>query len=772
MREHLDLTGLWRCQPAPYDEGEEEGYCALDYDATRWREVAVPSSFDQVAPGMESYEGTCWYRRWFEVPADWRGKRVAVRFEGVNYHAQVWLNGHCVGRHPDGFLRFEFPIGGQLRWGELNLIAVRVDNVRRRGEVPGIERGWRPCGGILREVELSATDPLRIESTYVTAEPGEGGGTVQVEARLVNERPRRAEALLTMRVEDGPAGLLAEAASGRIALEPGADRRVRLTARAEGVRPWSPDDPALYVAKLGLSCDGAVVDALDVRLGFRRIEARQAGLFLNGEPIFLTGFNRHEDSPRTGMCTDLETARRDLVQMKETGANFVRLCHYPHHPRELDLCDELGLVAMCEIPLYWWKGAEEGEENCARKLQAARRQMAGLIERDRNHPSVIFWSVSNENSEQRPEVVAGNSELLRLVRELDPTRLAVHVSDHWTRHPHFELDDVVCVNGYPSQGSSIRGCPERLDEAAAFWRAELTKLRGLYPGKPILITEFGYPCLEGVLGGTLGEDVQARVIEAEARGMDVDGVCGMTLWCWADHPWPEEPFICYMTTSPFGVLTRRRKKLPGYAAVRKLYRKKQGLVRGGAQAAEAELEGMPLIMIRPHLRDIPQAELPPGFSIRAMRPGEAGVWTDIERDAEPYLTVGDDLFYQEFGSDLPATLRRCFFIVNEKGVAVATISAWYSRDFKGQDWGRVHWVATRPAYRRRGLAKAGLSYTLNRLAEWHERACLDTSTRRIPAIKMYLDFGFVPDLDQPNAREAWRQVREALDHPALEGLDL
>ncbi len=211
---------------------------------------------------------------------------------------------------------------------------------------------------------------------------------------------------------------------------------------------------------------------MDVRFGFRRIEAGEGGLLLNGRPVFLTGFNRHEDSPCTGMAPDLGIVRRDLEDMVRLGANFVRLCHYPHDPRELDLCDELGLLAMAEIPLYWWNGLEEGEEACARKLAAAERQLTNMIRRDVNHPSVILWSVSNETQEQRAEVAAGNAELVRLAKRLDPSRLAVHVSDHWREHPHFEADDVLCVNAYPSWAGQWKTPPEKAARSGARgWRS-------------------------------------------------------------------------------------------------------------------------------------------------------------------------------------------------------------------------------------------------------------------------------------------------------------
>jgi len=771
-RERRDLAGVWRFQPDACDEGETVGYHDAGYDISRWREVAVPCSFASCGPGMESYEGAGWFRRSFTVPDAWRGRRVLARFEGVNYHARVWVNGDLAGDHEDGFLRFELPVHHLLRHGQDNVIVVRAGNTRRQGEVPGRERGWRPYGGILREVELIASDLLHLESVRLMADPVQAGGQLSLEACLANGRAEAAEATIAADIADSEGSVCLRLSAGPITLSPGAEALAHAEGFMPGARPWSPQNPALYTARISVYLGDELVDSLDVRFGFRRIEARDDKLLLNGELLFLTGFNRHEDSPRTGMCPDLDMVRRDLMQMKNAGANFVRLCHYPHHPGELDLCDELGLLAMGEIPLYWWNGLAEGPDNRASKLEAAKRQLTRMISRDLNHPSIIFWSVSNETHEQRPEVVEGNAALVCLAQELDPTRLALHVSDHWRDHPHFETDDVVCVNGYPTWAGRSRDASYDVAESARFWSEGLERLHRQCPGKPILVTEFGYPCLEGVRENALGEDMQARAIEAEFGGVSAPYVCGATLWCYADHPWPEEDFIRYLTTSPYGVVTRQRRRLQGFWAVRKLFREKQGQVPEVAPAGvSAEAADLPVHMIRPHMDDIPQVPFPEGFSIRPMRRGEAALWTDIERDAEEYVAITDEVFEQEFGDDLQATERRCFFVVDAKGVAVGTISAWYSRDFKGQDYGRIHWVAIRRAYQGQGLGKAALSYAMNRLAEWHERCWLATSTARLPALKLYLDFGFVPDLDPPGAREAWRQVRAALPHPALQHLD-
>jgi GNAT superfamily N-acetyltransferase len=183
------------------------------------------------------------------------------------------------------------------------------------------------------------------------------------------------------------------------------------------------------------------------------------------------------------------------------------------------------------------------------------------------------------------------------------------------------------------------------------------------------------------------------------------------------------------------------------------------------------MDNWPVTMIRPNLDDIPEVPFPAGYTVRSLRRNEGGLWEDIWRDAEPFSKIEHGLFEREFGDDPAAIVRRCFIITAPDGVAAATISAWYARDINGLDYGRIHWVATRKDYQGRGIMKAGLSYAMQQLAQWHERAILDTSTGRMAAIKLYLDFGFVPDLTAARAYEAWTIFRRRLNHPALAVLD-
>jgi ribosomal protein S18 acetylase RimI-like enzyme len=186
-------------------------------------------------------------------------------------------------------------------------------------------------------------------------------------------------------------------------------------------------------------------------------------------------------------------------------------------------------------------------------------------------------------------------------------------------------------------------------------------------------------------------------------------------------------------------VTRSRHKKAAYDTARRLFRARRGLQE---PAPSPSKNSKHLLMVREHMREIPQVQLPEGYTMRGMRIEDIGVWTDIERDAEEYFTVRDSLFMDQFGDDLPSIGHRCFILRDPRGLGVGTISAWYNRDFRGQDWGRIHWVALRRSHQGRGLGKAMLTHAMNVLAKHHDRAYLDTDTRRVAAVALYRKYGF------------------------------
>ena len=172
-------------------------------------------------------------------------------------------------------------------------------------------------------------------------------------------------------------------------------------------------------------------------------------------------------------------------------------------------------------------------------------------------------------------------------------------------------------------------------------------------------------------------------------------------------------------------------------------------------------------MIREHMENIPQFPIPIGFAMRNYRPDEGAIWTRIQRAAEPYFDVDDQLFAREFKRDFGALEERSFYLATDAGEEIGTITAWWQPDLDGQDWGQIHWVAIHPDYQGRGLAKPMMSVAMAYLKRFHERSFLGTSSGRIPAIKVYLDFGFYPDLERENSQQAWTEVASVLEHPVL-----
>lgn len=184
------------------------------------------------------------------------------------------------------------------------------------------------------------------------------------------------------------------------------------------------------------------------------------------------------------------------------------------------------------------------------------------------------------------------------------------------------------------------------------------------------------------------------------------------------------------------------------------------------------MENIGVTMVRDNMQDIPDFPFPKGFGVRCFRPGEGHIWTRIQRSAETFFEIGDDLFEREFGSNLAALEDRSFFAISDSGEEVGTITAWWYVDKQDKKWGLIHWVAVHPDYQGRGLAKATMSVVMNRLKQSHDCACLHTSSGRIAAIKVYLDFGFQPAFDRENSQKAWSELASVLDHPTLKKYNL
>lgn len=413
--------------------GFADGPASPAFDDRAWRDVTVPHDWAVEAPfspdGSHSHgykaagpgfpeRSVGWYRTRVAVPEAALGRRVALEFEGVFRDADVFVNGFYVGTQPSGYLDAVYDVTEVLDYGAENVIAVRVD--------ASLEEGWFYEGaGIYRPVWLHTYAPLHVgrHGVWAHATLGDDGATVYVDVTVANEHAD-ARAYATRVTLEGPDGRAVASGPARLGTVGGlAEATMTDTIAVAAPRLWSLDDPALHTAVVEVrDADGALVDRVRQRFGIR--EARfdpDRGFFLNGERVVLKGTNNHQDHAGVGVAIPDALHAWRLRQLQAMGANAYRVGHQPPAPGLLDLCDELGILVI--------------DENRLMGTNAFHRdQLEALIRRDRNHPSVILWSLGNE--EWRIESNAYGARIAErmqaVARAVDSTRIAtVAISGGW-----------------------------------------------------------------------------------------------------------------------------------------------------------------------------------------------------------------------------------------------------------------------------------------------------------------------------------------------------
>ena len=388
------------------------------YGRPAYTNVDFPFPVDPPYPPEENPVGD--YRRSFDLPDSWGEGVVALRFDGVESQATVWVNGTWVGMARGSRLAHEFDVTDLVRPGA-NTITVRVHQFSSGSYLEDQDQWWLP--GIFRSVSLRHLAPGAIEDLWIDTDYEAGVGYASVEARVLGAR----EASLVGRLDIGGVG------SCLLALERGADGCYRSERLSLGdVRPWSANDPALYDAHVSIQGgDGLVSGDRSLRVGFRRVSIEGGVLTANGAPLTLNGVNRHEVRADEGRVFDDEWARADLVLMKSMGINAIRTSHYPPHPRLLDLADEIGLWVMLEgdIETHGFEGSGEWIDNPSddpRWADAYLDRTMRAFERDKNHPSIMSWSLGNESG-----TGANLAACARWIHERTGGRAVVHYEgDH------------------------------------------------------------------------------------------------------------------------------------------------------------------------------------------------------------------------------------------------------------------------------------------------------------------------------------------------------
>lgn len=527
-REFLALDGQWLFQVDRDEQGEARGWHEPGHQPDGWLEVEVPSTWDMYLDGLFGFAGHTWYRRSFSVDPGWQGSRLHLRFEGANYETTVWLNGERLSVHRGGFDPFVFDVTGNLDLDGDNTLVVRVDNWPRLNRVPNSLAGWWNYGGIYRSVKLLALPPVWIDDVFVRAEPGQGSADapLAVNVTVANQEKEGVEVILTATVsqDSEEVKLIGELTAPATTVAPGREAQVTLTAVVPEAHLWSPEEPNLYSLHVSLKQGDRVLDVHDVTFGVCKFEVRGTKFYLNGEPIELAGFNRHEEYAGSGRA-DLEgVLEDDLRLIKEMNGNMVRM-HYQAHPDLYDLCDRMGLLVFAEIPL-WQVGVKDlGEWDAPEVHETAETMLRTLVRSLRNHPCVAIWSVGNECATHREEARPLIGHLANLARSLDASRPIAYVTMYGHEEKCFDLVDIPCVNVY--YGWNTAALEEYIDAVHA-----------LSPDKPLMIAEFGHESVRGLHGEGYGtEDEQAAVLESNWQVLHerADFIPGTLIWCLADY---------------------------------------------------------------------------------------------------------------------------------------------------------------------------------------------------------------------------------------------
>ncbi len=396
----------WRFVRADVQQAQTPGF-----DDRAWEMVTLPHTARTEAlvtgRGARQWQGICWYRKTFDLPAEARDKEIILRFDGAMNATEVWVNGQSAGKFMGGYLPYVMDISKLARSGEKNVVAVRLDNRDNplTGPKPLVDLDFNLYGGLYRDAHLIIQNKLHITDPLLAGRAAGGGvfvtfpvvsreqATVNVRTHVKNDdSTSRTFAVRTVLLDpQGQAVVSAESVPEELAA--GADREVIQEIHVANPKLWSPQTPSLYQVCSELIEQGSLADREQTRIGIRRIQITKDGFWINGERMFLRGANRHQEYPYLGNALSDAAQYRDALKIKEAGFDYIRLSHYPQSPAFLDACDELGLVVMDS--LMGWQYFGKDPAFAALKYRECRE----LVRRDRNHPCVVLWEVSLNESD-------------------------------------------------------------------------------------------------------------------------------------------------------------------------------------------------------------------------------------------------------------------------------------------------------------------------------------------------------------------------------------
>ena len=539
QRNILNLSGIWNFKVDSNNVGEKEGWFS---GLKNGKPIAVPASWNDQYDELRDYMGIAWYEQNTFIPKVWKGQKIFIRFGSANYAAKIWINGKALGKHEGGHLPFSFDISDYINWDNDNKIIVQVENILKPERIPPgaiiSEGGFNnyPAGnydffpfcGLQRPVWIYSVPQSHITDITVITKIQAPNAVVEIKIK-----------------KEGVAK------NGRLLLQGNNHQYEKefsfqgdeafVTVDIEDVHLWNTEDPYLYDLNISLTDKKDILDNYSLPVGVRTISVSNNQILLNGKPIFLKGFGKHEDFPVLGKGTSYPVIVKDFSLLKWIGANSFRTSHYPYDEEYFNMADKLGILIIDEIPavgLYFDKNLDQVNQ----RKEMCKRQIGELINRDKNHPCVMMWSVANEPGlrssyfkKESTDSVSYNffKELITTAKNADKTRPVTLVGAENEPYQWFSLADVVCINryfGWYSQTGNIA-------EGARLLSNELDVLHSKF-NKPIILTEFGadaYPGMHAEVAEMFTEEYQRDFIKAYLDVLDTkDFVCGAHVWAFAD----------------------------------------------------------------------------------------------------------------------------------------------------------------------------------------------------------------------------------------------
>ncbi|WP_418262461.1 sugar-binding domain-containing protein [Flavobacterium faecale] len=400
-----------------------------DFEAADWRTLDLPhdwsieGTFDKESKTKQAQgflpAGKGWYRKVFTVPENWTNKSISIEFDGVFKNSEVFINGHSLGMRPNGYLSFAYELTPHLMFGKENVIAVKVDNDAQPNS------RWYTGSGIYRNVRLVATEKLHVAQwgTYVTTpEVSSEKATVNVEITIENKTVTPKEFKLVTSIVDTQNKEVSYAiTTEKIVANTHSKKTHNLTVNQPKL--WDTENPNMYKVITKIYEKSKLVDSYETPLGFRYFSFdAEKGFSLNGKPTKILGVCLHHDNGALGAVENIHAVKRKLTLLKTMGCNAIRMAHNPHSLEMMQLCDEMGFIVQDEFTDVWKKKKVTNDYHKDWD-EWHKRDLEDFIKRDRNHPSVMMWSIGNEIREQFDSTgIAITKELAQIVKSLDKTR--------------------------------------------------------------------------------------------------------------------------------------------------------------------------------------------------------------------------------------------------------------------------------------------------------------------------------------------------------------